>query len=72
MKRGLIYGLHCFNFYTDVVFYNVKYKVRESDLQHQNASRLCFRFCFIPRRVMNLRNVKSNNKISCKKHTGQP
>ena len=30
MKLGLIYRLHCFNFDTDVLFFNVKYKQRES------------------------------------------
>ena len=64
MQLGLIYRLYCFNFDTDMLFFNVKYK--ESVLQYQNTYRLCF-----PHRVMNLRNVKSNRKISCKNTTAQ-
>ena len=44
MELGLIYRLYCFNFDTDMLFFNVKYK--ESVLQYQNTSWLCFSFVF--------------------------
>ena len=69
MKLGLIYRLHCFNFDTDVLFLmsNMKKVFYSMKTRLSYVLPLCF-----PHRVMNLRNVKSNSKISCENNTTQP
>ena len=69
MQPGLIYRRYCFNFDTDMLFFNVNiYRKWLTVSKHVSAD--VFRLCF-PHRVMNLRNVKSNRKISCKNSTAQ-
>ena len=62
MQLGLTYRLYCFNFHTNMLF--LMYYIKKVFYSIKTRLGYVFRFCF-PHRVMNLRNVKSNRKISC-------